>query len=113
MNNAQEPKDPNNLNPLEEKHWPQIDLINPRISQKFVFRVRVGKVDHVMTDEHLIMWIEAFYGHRPVGKVYLKPGDRPRAEFTVIGRAGERIKVYEFCNLHGLWVNEADPFKNM
>ena len=112
MTNAQKPQDPNKLTPLEEKHWPQIDVINPKTAQKFVFRVRVGVTSHVMTEEHLIMWIEAFYGNRPVGKRFLKPSDEPKAEFTVVGKKGDKIKVYEFCNLHGLWQNEADPFKN-
>ena len=108
MTNAQKPKDPNNLTPLEDKHWPQFDIINPKIGQKFVVRVRVGVSPHVMTPEHLIMWIEAYYGNRPVGKVFLKPGDEPKAEFTVVGKEGEKIKAYEFCNLHGLWQNEVE-----
>ncbi|PJE67561.1 superoxide reductase [Candidatus Shapirobacteria bacterium CG10_big_fil_rev_8_21_14_0_10_40_9] len=116
MTNAQRPKDPDNLTELEAVHFPQIDIINQKVGQKFVFRVRVGVTPHVMTPEHLIMWIEAFYGNRPVGKVFLKPhsassgqaGDEPKAEFTVAGKAGEKIKAYEFCNLHGLWVNEVD-----
>ena len=34
--------------------------------------------------------------------VNLKPGDRPEAKFKYI----KGSKIYAYCNLHGLWVNE-------
>lgn len=103
---AQTPKNPDNLNELEQKHWPQIEAIRPRENIKFAVKVKVGKIQHPMTAEHQIVYIEAFYGHKPVGKKFLKPGDLPEATFEVVGKAGEIFKVFEFCNLHGLWKNE-------
>ncbi len=35
----------------------------------------------------------------------LAPGDAPHAEF-VVAEGETPLKVYEHCNLHGLWVTE-------
>ena len=108
MDQAQTPSDPNNLTELEQKHWPQIAAIHPKENIKFAVKVSVGKVLHPMTEEHQIIYIEAFYGNKPVGKKFLKPGDLPEATFDVTGKAGEIFRVFEFCNLHGLWKNEVE-----
>ncbi len=100
------PKDPNNLSELEQKHWPQIEAVNPRIGTKFVVKVKVGMIPHPMTEEHQIVYIEVFYGNKPVGKKFLKPGDAPEAEFTIDATDAQKIRAQEFCNLHGLWENE-------
>lgn len=103
---AQTPADPNNLSELEQKHWPQIEAIKPREDIKFAVKVKVGQVPHVMSQEHQIVFIEAFYGNKPIGKKFLAPTDLPEATFEVMGKSGAAFRVFEFCNLHGLWVNE-------
>ena len=35
----------------------------------------------------------------------LKAGDEPKAEF-ILADGDEAVAVYEYCNLHGLWVKE-------
>ncbi len=103
---AQTPKDPDNLSELEQKHWPQIEPYRPRVGTKFSVKVRVGKVPHPMTPEHQIVYIELRFGNRPIGKKFLKPGDKPEAEFEVMAESPGKIVAFEFCNLHGLWTNE-------
>ena len=103
---AQIPQDSNNLTELEQKHWPQIEAISPREGVRFAVKVRVGVVSHPMTAEHQIVYIEAFYGNKPIGKKFLKPGDVPEAVFEVMGKADVVFRVFDFCNLHGLWKNE-------
>lgn len=105
---AQKPKDPNNLSELEEKHWPQIEPYRPRVGVKFSVKVKVGKVPHIMTTEHQIIFIELYYGNKPIGKKFLKPEDKPEAEFEVMAEKSDKIIAYEFCNLHGLWANELE-----
>ncbi|MBM2820318.1 MAG: Superoxide reductase [Candidatus Berkelbacteria bacterium] len=105
------PKDQNNLTELEQKHWPQIEAIHPKIGTKFAIRVKVGQIPHPMTEEHQIIYIEAFYGSRPLGKIFLKPGDTSEAVFTIDAQKSEKVKVFSFCNLHGLWGNEVEIFK--
>lgn len=102
---TQKPKDPHNLSELEQKHWPQIEPYKPRVGTKFSVKIKVGKVEHPMTAEHQIIYIELFYGSRPIGKKFLKPGDKPEAEFEIFAKKPDKIIAYEFCNLHGLWQN--------
>ncbi len=102
---AQIPANNNNLTELEQKHWPQIELINPKIGEKFVVKVKVGIITHPMTVEHQIVYIELFCGSKPIGKVFLSPDQKPEAEFTVFTDKKEELIAYEFCNLHGLWKN--------
>ena len=59
--------------------------------------VKVGSVPHPMEDGHYIAWIEAL-GDDWRHIKYLKPGDKPEAEFPRIPG-----KVRAYCNIHGLW----------
>ena len=64
-------------------------------------KVKVGSVEHPMTDAHHIEWIaiETENGNQ---RKELKPGDKPEATFALVPR--DKVKsVYEYCNLHGLW----------
>ena len=64
-------------------------------------KVKVGSVEHPMTDAHHIEWIaiETENGNQ---RKELKPGDKPEATFALVPR--DKVKsVYEYCNIHGLW----------
>jgi len=77
---------------VREKHVPVIEETEKGI------RVKVGSVPHPMEEKHYIEWIEVIAN----GKVYrkfLKPGEKPEAEFSVSGKVVAR----EYCNIHGLW----------
>ena len=81
-----------------EKHVPAVEVAGDKVI------VNVGSVDHPMTEEHWIQFIclvtDKGYQIKP-----LTPADAPHAEFVV--PAGEKpLRVYEHCNLHGLWVTE-------
>ena len=103
---AQTPLDPNNLSELEQKHWPQIEPYKAKVGIKFSVKIKVVKVPHVMTEEHQIVFIELYYGNKPIGKKFLKPGDAPEATFEVMAAKPDKFVANEFCNLHGLWTNE-------
>ena len=77
-----------------EKHVPVIEEIEGG------YRVTVGSTLHPMTEEHYIEWIEISYGDKS-GKKFLKPGDRPVAEFLCGKQTG--VSAREYCNVHGLW----------
>jgi len=77
----------------QEKHVPVIEKTETGI------RVKVGAVSHPMEKEHYIEWIEIVTDSR-VYKKFLRPGDRPEAEFDM--KAG-KIEAREHCNVHGLW----------
>lgn len=64
--------------------------------------IRVGSVEHPMTDEHYITFIEAISkNERYVKRKYLYPGEKP--EFVLKGYDVAALTAREFCNLHGLW----------
>ncbi|HOX91289.1 MAG TPA: desulfoferrodoxin [Spirochaetales bacterium] len=81
----------------KEKHVPVLE----RIAKGW--RVTVGAVAHPMEDKHFIEWIELI-ADGTVYRAYLKPGDKPEAEFCV---EASRVSAREYCNLHGLWKAEA------
>lgn len=66
-----------------------------------VVTVKVGSVEHPMTPEHYIQWID-IQTTGGIQRVNLTPSDKPEATFT-INEGDEVIAVYEYCNLHGLW----------
>jgi len=76
-----------------EKHVPVIKKQGDKIL------VKVGSVEHPMEDKHYIEWIEILVDGISYKK-FLKPGDKPEAEFCI---EGENIIAREYCNLHGLW----------
>lgn len=76
-----------------EKHIPVVEKTGEGI------KVKVGSVEHPMTEEHYIEWIEVISDEGTVKK-FLKPGDEPSAEFCI---KEENIIVRAYCNVHGLW----------
>ena len=78
-----------------EKHVPDVTIDGNQI------HVVIGSVEHPMTEEHSIQVIvlatEKGYQVCPL------PHDgQPKASF-VVADGDKPVKVYEYCNLHGLW----------
>lgn len=85
----------NSTDAAVEKHLPVIEQNGNKLF------VKVGEVEHPMTEEHYIshIIIETNLGF------YVKelcPGDKPNASYTLNDE--EKLeKVYSICNLHGIW----------
>ncbi|MCK5044333.1 desulfoferrodoxin [Candidatus Parcubacteria bacterium] len=84
-----------------EKHAPVIEELPPNVCQgKDGVKIKIGETEHPMDADHYIEWIEIIPTDSKRGKRFLKPGDKPEAEFytrkTVIGARA-------YCNIHGLW----------
>ena len=63
--------------------------------------VKVGKNSaHPMEEKHYIEWIEVSNDGK-FCKQFLKPGDKPEAEFADI--KDKKVIAREHCNIHGLW----------
>lgn len=76
-----------------EKHIPVVEKVEGGV------KVTVGSVEHPMTEEHYIMWIEVITDTKTYRK-NLTPADKPEAFFQI----DEEVRtVREYCNLHGLW----------
>ena len=80
-----------------EKHVPVIEKTENG------YKVKVGSVDHPMTEAHWIEWIELIADGVSYKK-FLDPSDAPEAEFCV---KADKVIAREYCNLHGLWKAEA------
>ncbi|MBI5000347.1 MAG: desulfoferrodoxin [Euryarchaeota archaeon] len=78
----------------KEKHVPVIERTATGV------KVKVGSVAHPMEEKHYIEWIEIIADDRTYKK-FLKPGDKPEAEFDI---KAQQITAREYCNLHGLWM---------
>lgn len=85
---------PNTTEAAGEKHVPVVTVEGNTVS------VKVGSVEHPMTDDHYIQWIylETEKGGQ---RKNLKPGETPAAKFVL--EDDEPVGVYAYCNLHGLW----------
>ena len=83
-----------------EKHVPKVTIEGNTV------KVQIGEVIHPMLPEHYIQFI-ALETKNGVQIKNLKAGDEPKAEF-VLADGDEAVAVYEYCNLHGLWVKDAD-----
>ncbi|MFV0439499.1 MAG: desulfoferrodoxin [Desulfopila sp.] len=79
-----------------EKHVPALSKKNNG------WEVKVGSVDHPMTADHFIEWIELCDGDNAY-RTFFKPGDKPCAFFPVTAAS---VTVRAYCNLHGLWKAE-------
>lgn len=92
-----------------EKHVPVVERVEGG------FRVSVGSVEHPMTEDHYIQWIELLTP-MCVMRRELHPGDKPEAVFlidktTACGRVAmecdtDKVSAREYCNIHGLWSNK-------
>lgn len=84
-----------------EKHLPVVEELPSNVCRdKDGFRIRVGETDHPMEEKHYIEWIEINTADGKSGKKFLKPGDKPEAEFYTRMKI---ISVRAYCNVHGLW----------
>ena len=87
---------PNTTDAATEKHVPDVKVDGKKVI------VTVGSVEHPMVEEHFIEWI-LVESKEGVQVKWLKAGQKPTHEF-VLSEGDELVAVYEYCNLHGLWV---------
>ena len=86
----------NSVDAALEKHVPVIEKTANG------FKVKVGSIEHPMTNDHYIELIEVICDNELL-RVFLGPNDKPEAEFNL---PGEKITARAYCNLHGLWQSE-------
>lgn len=87
---------PNTSDGATEKHVPVLTREGNKL------HVAVGSIAHPMTEAHLIEWIFVVQGNHSQ-RVALTAADVPAADFSITEGP---VFVYEYCNLHGLWIAE-------
>ncbi len=91
----------NTVDASTEKHIPMIKELPANVCEgKDGAIITVGEVDHPMTDDHYIEWIEIITEDGKRGKKFLKPNDKPEVEFYT---RKEVVSARAYCNIHGLW----------
>lgn len=88
----------NSVDAALEKHVPAVEVEGNKV------HVQVGSVIHPMLDNHYITFI-LLVTDKETRRIDLKPGEAPVHTFT-LGEDEKPLAVYEYCNLHGLWVKE-------
>lgn len=86
----------NSTDAATEKHVPVVKVSGNNVE------VVVGSVLHPMTEEHLISFI-VLKTNLGVHIKNLSYTDEPKADFALT-KEEKCLEVYEYCNLHGLWV---------
>ncbi len=76
-----------------EKHVPVLEKTSNGI------KVKVGSIPHPMEEKHYIEFIEILTDGK-VYKKFLKPGEKPEAEFCI---KAENVEAREYCSVHSLW----------
>ena len=61
------------------------------------------KVNHVMDEDHYIEWISTVSGNK-INTISFNPGD----EVSYVFKYEKGMKIYSYCNKHGLWVCDVD-----
>ena len=88
----------NTTDAAQEKHVPEVSV------EGNLVKVKVGSVEHPMTEEHHIafIYLETENG---VARKDLDHTGKPEAVFALA--EGEYVYAFfEYCNLHGLWKKE-------
>lgn len=83
---------PNSVDASFEKHVPNYEINGDKITIK---------VNHVMERDHYIMWVMMVSDSEIQYKEF-KPSEEAKVTFEYKGNS----KIYSYCNLHSLWVNE-------
>lgn len=87
---------PNTVDAATEKHVPVVTWLDDKR-----IKVEVGGVAHPMLEEHHISFI---YVETLDGGIRVDLKDKPEAVIYVGDT--KPVAVYEYCNLHGLWVTK-------
>lgn len=87
---------PNTVDASNEKHLPVVTWIDNN-----TIKVEVGSVAHPMEAGHHIAFI---YVETDKGGIKVDLKDKPEA-IIALGDS-KPIAVYEYCNLHGLWMTK-------
>lgn len=105
----QKAKDVENLTGFEQKHLPWI--IIPEFikeDEEFDILVKVGKVDHPMTDEHYIRCIRLYINGEAFECHNLRMPTRSETKFNISLEKDSVIMARAECNLHGAWESKKE-----
>mgnify|MGYP001559758996 CR=1 FL=1 len=104
------PADPKNLNDLEKKHIPVIEikrqcgLVGPGCIDA---NIKIGQILHVMEEKHYIMYIDLYLDYNFIARYHMTPELNPVLGIHLKTSSGKLVAL-ENCNIHGRWVAETE-----
>ena len=101
-------KDPNNINPLEQKHSPVIELPSEvRSGDFFNVVIRVGEIEHPNQNDHFIHWLKIYLDDLYLTRTDFTPVmTKPEITLSLKIAQGSRetlIRAVTRCSEHGIW----------
>lgn len=85
----------NTVDASTEKHIPVVNV------EKNIVQVKVGSVEHPMTQDHYIGWVY-ISSEKGGQRKCLDINNQPIVDFALT-EDDKVLGVYAYCNLHGLW----------
>lgn len=70
--------------------------------------VKVGEIQHPMTPEHFIQYIDYYIDYQFISRVWLSPEKCNPAAALHLNVSSGKLTIVENCTLHGNWMKEAD-----
>jgi len=110
-NAIKKPADPKNLNDLEKKHIPVIN-----VSKKCGLvgsgcvdaNIKVGDILHVMEVKHFIMYVDVYIDRKFIARCHFTPEKLNPVLGIHLKVASGKLLALENCNIHGRWIAEAE-----
>ena len=105
------PADPNALTEGDKKHIPQLVVVREcgliPGGSCYDVHAMVGEIEHVMTDEHYIRYLDYYLNDKFISRVWLSPNVCHPAAALHLNATSGKVTVVENCNVHGNWMSEA------
>lgn len=104
------PFNPENPTKEEKMHTPllnisrQSDAISP--NDCIDIQIKVGEIEHEMTSEHFIDFIDIYIDRTYVMRAALTPKRTHPLISICLNAASGRLAVISHCNVHGSWITK-------
>ncbi|MCM8782266.1 MAG: hypothetical protein NC828_04380 [Candidatus Omnitrophica bacterium] len=106
-----EPIDQKNLNDLEKKHIPVIDIRRQcgLVGEGCIdANIKIGEILHVMEVKHYIMYIDIYLDYNFIARYHLTPEKLNPVLGIHLKVSQGKLLALENCNLHGRWMKEIE-----
>lgn len=105
------PLDVKNLNDLEKKHIPLIEIKKQcgLVGQGCIdANIKIGQILHVMETSHYIMYIDVYLDNNFICRYHLSPEKLNPVLGIHLKVTSGKMLALENCNLHGRWIAEVE-----
>jgi superoxide reductase len=103
------PEDPENLTDGDKKHIPILHVTECGLIDGCTdVHATVGEIEHMMTKEHFISYVDYYLDYKFISRIWLSPEVCKPAVSMHLAENSGRVTVVENCNIHGNWMGEIE-----